>query len=369
MPKFIPALKLNEQFYAQIIRPILQNHFNGLIHAAARLGSGSEVLGYDTPMSTDHDWGLQLQLFLNPDDFKQHGDAIKETLRHQLPPTFKGYSTHFGKPDEEGVRHMAETNGLIEHRIEVWTISDFFENYMACNPHQEPTVYDWLTWPQQHLLGVTKGQIYADEWGDLSRIRHTLSYFPHEVWLYLLACQWARIGEEEAFVGRAGDLGDELGSAVLAARLVHDLMQLCFLMEKTYAPYPKWFGIAFSKLACASEMTPILEQVLVAKDWHTRERHLCAAYELAARMHNDLGITKPVATTVRLFHGRPFQVIYADRFVTPIKKAISNPIIRKIDSNIGSIDQFSHSTNLRSYPRLHRRLQTVYNGSNGKTAD
>lgn len=360
MSKFTPGLKLNELFYHEIVRPILRRHFPGVPHAAARLGSGSEVLGYDTSLSTDHDWGLQLQLFLKPIDFMQYSEAIKETLRHQLPKSFKGYPIHFGKPDEKGVRHMAKTGGPVEHRIEIWTIPHFFAEYMAYNPFQEPTIFDWLTLPQQHLLGVTKGQVYVDELGSLTRIRKTLSYFPHDVWLYLLACQWARIGQEEHFVGRAGDLGDELGSAVLAARLVHDLMQLCFLMEKTYAPYPKWFGVGFSKLASAGQMSPILQNVLAATDWHARERHLCAAYELAAKMHNKLGITEPVATNVRLFHERPFQVIHANRIVQPIQAAIGNPTLRKIKTNIGSIDQFSYNTDLRSNPRLHRRLQTLY---------
>jgi hypothetical protein len=35
---------------------------------------------------------------------------------------------------------------------------------------------------------------------------------------------------------RAGLAGDELGSAVIAARLVRDCMSLCFLMEWQCAP-------------------------------------------------------------------------------------------------------------------------------------
>lgn len=39
-------------------------------------------------------------------------------------------------------------------------------------------------------------------------------------------------------------------------------MQICFLMERQYAPYPKWFGSAFGQLDCASHLKPVLERVL-----------------------------------------------------------------------------------------------------------
>ena len=60
-------------------------------------------------------------------------------------------------------------------------------------------------------------------------------------------------------MSRAGQAGDELGSSLIGARLVHNIMNLCFLQEKQYAPYPKWFGTAFGRLACAPELLPLLE--------------------------------------------------------------------------------------------------------------
>lgn len=38
-------------------------------------------------------------------------------------------------------------------------------------------------------------------------------------------------------------------------------MRLCFLMEKQYAPYPKWFGTAFAQLDCAERLLPVFEEV------------------------------------------------------------------------------------------------------------
>ena len=57
LPEFLPGLELSRQFYEEVVRPLLDQRFPGLPHAAGRLGSGSEVLAFDTEMSTDHDWG------------------------------------------------------------------------------------------------------------------------------------------------------------------------------------------------------------------------------------------------------------------------------------------------------------------------
>ena len=117
---------------------------------------------------------------------------------------------------------------------------------------------------------VTAGAVYHDEVG-LQALRDRLAYYPHDVWLYLLIAAWWRVHPEANLMGRAGFVGDELGSRVIASQLVHDLMHLCFLLEKQYAPYSKWFGTAFSQLECASSLTPVLQAVLNADTWSERQ--------------------------------------------------------------------------------------------------
>ncbi len=55
MPLFLPGLELAQRFYQEAVQPILAMSFPMLPYGAALLGSGSDVLGFDTPMSTDHD--------------------------------------------------------------------------------------------------------------------------------------------------------------------------------------------------------------------------------------------------------------------------------------------------------------------------
>lgn len=101
MPDFIPGLALCEQFYREAVLPILDRHFPGLSYAAALVGSGSEILGYDTPMSTDHHWGPRLLLFLGQDEDDHLHDNIRDVMSWQLPYTFHGYSTHFTPPNPD----------------------------------------------------------------------------------------------------------------------------------------------------------------------------------------------------------------------------------------------------------------------------
>lgn len=161
---------------------------------------------------------------------------------------------------------------------------------------------------------------------------------------------------------RAGFVGDEPGSALIGSRLVRDIMTLCFLLEKRYAPYPKWFGTAFQRLRCAAYLGPILWRAQMASTWQEREAALCAAYEWLAKSHNALGITERLPETVSSFYTRPFQVIHADRFAQAIVAQISDPDVKRIAARglIGSIDQFSDSTDLRSDASWRPRLRKLY---------
>jgi hypothetical protein len=361
MPEFINGLRLSGLFYEQIVKPVLVSEFAGLIHSAALIGYGSEVLGYDTSLSTDHEWGPRLLLFLTEDDYESRRERITEVLSRKLPYAFMGYSTHFGEPDQEGVRLPGrKISGLVDHKVEVHTLRRFFESQIGLNPYEELKPTDWLTVPEQKLLEVTAGRVYHDGLGELEEVRAKLTYYPNDVWLYLLSAQWRRIGELEAFIGRAGKVGDDLGSRIIAASLVRDLMKLCFLMEKTYAPYSKWFGTAFAKLRCAPELAPVFERVLSANSWREREEYLSRAYGAVARMHNALGVTPPLGTKVSPFHTRPYLVIHAERFAAAIDAAITDPEVRSIPIKAGSVDQVTDNTNVLERPAAYGKLRALY---------
>ena len=363
-PPFIPGLKLAEGFFHEKVEPIIKSHYPDLRYSAALIGSGSEVLEFDTEMSTDHHWGPRVMLFLRPGDFKSKKDTIRTVLSNELPPTYLGYSTNFSEPNPEdnGVQLLQPVaSGPVNHRVETYTLDGFFLNYMNIHIKKALGPIDWLTLPHQKLRSITAGRIFHDGLG-LKEIRAYFSWYPHDVWLYILASGWARIGQEEHLMGRAGFVNDEIGSALIGSRLVRDIMRLAFLMEKQYPPYAKWFGTAFSQLQSAKSLTPILTNVLHSASWKDRESSLCSAYEILAKLHNDLKITEPVSTEVSQFFSQPFKIIGGEKIAKAIIERIKDaeivPLTKR--SLIGSIDMVSDNTDLLQDKSLRLALKSLY---------
>jgi len=360
MADFVPGLELGEQFFTEAAKPIIDTYFRGLRYSAAMLGWSSEVLGYDDVESMDHNWGPRFQLFLSSQDYEKYQPLLTETLSHHLPLEFRGYPTNFGvsAQGDQPVMKRVEA-GPVNHKIDIETIRGRFESNLGCNPYKEIEVADWLSFSEQKLLTFTSGRVFYDGLGELEPMRRKFSYYPDDVWLYLLACQWKKIFDEEVFVGRAGYVGDELGSMIIAARMVKNLMRLCFLMEKKYAPYSKWFGTAFSRLKCSRQLGPVFQEVLVATSWREREARLARAYEMIARQHNELQITEPIDEKVSE-HGRHYLVLRGHRFGAAIFRNITSEKIRRIGFFGGSVSQLVESDDEVSNVQLCRKLRILY---------
>ncbi len=228
MAEFVPGRELSRAFYEEIVAPLVAD----TPHSAALLGTGSDVLGFDTERSTDHGWGPRMHVFVRDDV-----ERIRDAVDAGLPDEFRGWPVRYGWNDTPVSAHVAVT-----------TLGDWLPAHLGFDPRRGVSTASWLATPQQILLEVTSGAVFHDGLGELEPARHALAWYPDDVWLWLVACQWRRIDQEEPFVGRTAEVGDELGSRILAVRLARDAMRLCFLQERTYAPYSKWLGTAFSRL-------------------------------------------------------------------------------------------------------------------------
>jgi hypothetical protein len=348
MPTFVAGLDLNRRFYQEVVRPLLSQAFPGLSYGAALIGSGSEILGFDTEQSIDHDWGPRFFLFLREEDAAQ-GDTIGNLLSHQLPETFAGFAVSMPMPTESRVEVMLRpVSGPIKHRVIPITVHNFIRVQLGFDLTQPLTAADWLAFPSYALGEIVAGEVYADLNGELATLRKQFAWYPHDIWLYLLASGWQRIGQEEHLMPRAGSVGDELGSAIIGSRLVRDCMNLGFLLEKRYAPYAKWFGSAFQRLECAQELAPLLWQAQQAATWQERAAFLNQALESLARSHNALGITPPLPATVSPFFDRPYDVIHGERFAQSLVRQMRDAEVQRLARRrlIGNLSQWSDSVDV-----------------------
>ncbi len=350
---FLPGTDLARHYYAEVVRPLLDRHAPGLDHSAALIGWGSEVLGFDSPRSADHNWGPRCQIFVGAGDAGRLA-GLTAMLADQLPATFLGWPTRF--PD------VTAASAAPVHWVQVAELGEWLAGQLGRDPRAGMGLLDWLATPTQVLAELTGGAVF---WDGLARrpallasgleaTRAALAWYPDDVWRYVLACQWARLGQEEAFPGRCAETGDDLGGLVMTARLVRDLMRLTMLMRRRYPPYSKWLGTAFARLSDVPEaLEPRLSAAMCSRSWPDREQNLCAAYELAAQMHNDLRLTGSVDVATRLFYDRPYRVLDAGRFAAALRDSIVTDEIRRLPMT-GAVDQFVDSTDALTDPSLLR---------------
>lgn len=343
MSDFVTGIELSRAFYGEVVAPLV----SGVQHSAALVGPGSEVLAFDTPRSTDHDWGPRVLVFVAAERVAE----VEAAVADGLPGRFRGLPTVFSY-------HERVRPGVTVTDLGSWLVGE-----LGFDPRAGVSLLDWLAASWQRLAEVTQGEVFHDglPGEGLGAVRAALQWYPRDVWRYVLACQWRRIAQEEPFPGRCAEVGDELGSAVVGARLAREVMRLALLLRRRYPPYAKWLGSALTRLSGAAELEVSLRSAVVARSWQEREAGLVAAYERLAAVQNRVGLAGRVDAGVRGFHDRPFRVIGGDRFAEALMAAVDDPVVRELPL-VGCADQLSDSTDLLVAPARVRAMTSAVLG-------
>ena len=245
------GLELSEKFYTEYGIPMLKGmpELEGLI-AVGLCGSGSECFGYDDEVSKDHDFEPGFCIFIPGEDIVSRKEEFQlERAYAKLPREFMGYKRSIANP-VGGNRH-----GVIR-------ISDFFENKVGLR-EGTPSLMDWFYIPEYALCEATNGRIFADSYGEITRIREMLSKMPSDVRLKKLAGNLLIMGQAGQYNYPRCVQRSDGGAAQLAVfEFVKSAMNVIFLLNNTYMPYYKWSFRALSELPLLSCLASELEYLI-----------------------------------------------------------------------------------------------------------
>lgn len=334
----VSGAELSRAYFERLVAPAVAARWPRLPHAAGRLGSGSDVLGLDDVVSRDHDWGLRLNLLV-PADVAAEVDAYLESA---LPESFDG------RP----IRFATTWDAQVRHRVQVEDVSSFVRSRTGVDATGSLSVEDWLSLTGQAVLEMTAGPVFVDTALELSAARERLAWYPSDLWTYVVATDWARLAQELPFVGRAAERGDDLGSRVIAARLVGVAMHLAHLLEKRWPPYAKWLGTSLSRLPRARSAAEPLHRSLETRDWRTREGGLVDALRSLHRLQQDVGLPA-LDDPIEPFWDRRYRGI-REAVVTVLEDSVADGVVRALPRGVGSAEQWSHNVDVLVHPGRRR---------------
>ncbi|MGV8984904.1 MAG: DUF4037 domain-containing protein [Cypionkella sp.] len=227
----------SHDFWTEVAVPRLQAHFPSETArmAAGFFGYGSEVLRLDDDFSTDHHFGLRVNILLPQSLMDTKGQAIEDMLAAELPQTWRNRELREGYTRTKGVslasldHHLLSTIGL---------------------NHPPQTHADWLQIPEEDITHIIAGEVWHDPSGQFSAIRTALlNYYPEPVRLRRLA-HWSRYfsGMGVYALKRALLRNNTLYASTTFARSLRWGVQMAFMLDRTYYPYDKWLTEMFHRL-------------------------------------------------------------------------------------------------------------------------
>lgn len=250
------GLELSKKYYLEYGAPMLERDFAQYLPylAIGLVGSGSECLGYDDEISTDHDFEPGFCIFL-PDEsiVDSKVEFALERAYAKLPKEFMGFKRCSVAP--VGARR----HGVIR-------LSDFLIDKLG-NSSGALTLEEWFLVPEYALCEVCGGEIFRDDSKLFENVRNSLSSFPRGVFLKKLAGNLLLMGQSGQYNYYRCISRGETGAAQLAAiEFVKSAMQVIFLLNGKYMPYYKWSFRALSELDKFSELSYSLEFLISSEN-------------------------------------------------------------------------------------------------------
>lgn len=250
------GLELSKKFFEECGRPILEEQFSHLLPylAVGLVGSGSECCGYDDDLSRDHDFEPAFCIFLPGENIVDRKSAFAlEKAYAKLPKEFLGVRRN----------HMSAVGG---NRHGVIRMGDFFEAKTGSSDGNL-SLRQWFSLPEHALLEAVNGEVFFDNYGEFTRIRERLAYYPEDVRLKKLAGHLLLMGQAGQYnYGRCIRRGETAAAQLAVYEFVKSAMNAIYLLEKRYMPYYKWSFRGLREFSEKAENLAEMLEFLISSD-------------------------------------------------------------------------------------------------------
>ena len=247
------GLDISKKYYEEYGLPMLKEQFPDLMPlvACGLFGSGSECLGFDDETSQDHDFEPGFCIFIPGEDKVDRRTAfLLERAYAKLPKEFMGFRRSLMSP-VGGARHGVQR------------IDEFFLEKIG-SLDGILTLSQWLSLPEQALLECTNGEIFNDDYGEISQIRERLAFYPEDIFLKKLAGQLLLMAQSGQYnYSRCLSHGETAAAQLAVNEFVKSTISVLFLLNRRYQPYYKWSFRALRQLPKLSILAELLEYLLI----------------------------------------------------------------------------------------------------------
>lgn len=272
------GIELSKAFFEEYGKPMLEEFPEVKPYIAAGLfGSGSECFGFDDEVSADHDYEAGFCLFLPDEETVDRRTAfLLERAYAKLPKEFMGVTRSLLSPVGGARKGVLRTD-------------EFFLEKIG-SKDGNLTAQQWLTVPEQALAEATNGTLFFDNYGEVSRIREALKFYPEDIRLKKLAGNLLLMAQSGQYnYKRCLDHGEEAAAQLAVFEFVNSATAVIFLLNKVYKPYYKWSFRALRALPLLSLEAEIMEYLLTTpNDSATAEEKYYAIEGIASDIIEEL---------------------------------------------------------------------------------
>lgn len=243
------GLELSRLYFEQIGKPMLTEkfpeHFERM--AIGLCGEGSDCLGFDDAISTDHDYGPRFVIWLSEEDYEKIGVQL-QIAYEKLPKEWNGYCRV----------ESAQGSG----RTGVMTYAQYFKRILGID-HLPQTESEWLFVEEYALRAAVSGEIFHDPQGTFSAMLTKLKeHYPAPLCARKKMQEYALYEQCGPYnYPRMARRGDMAAANLLLAEAIEHAAKVLHLSRRIYAPHTKWLFRGLDELPGCEQAAALIREI------------------------------------------------------------------------------------------------------------